>query len=161
MQAGHVEVDDDMAEDLLRAADQYMLEGLKSLCERALEQKLSVETLHSIVETSENFNAQQLNRKCVLFALANYAELFQVLTLAHALLLTLAHAWLQPFLPGLQNSSLHTLKVCALALNFICFLCKSSHDWSHRGQGGAGMCSHVMNISAWFLKRLKEGILRD
>lgn len=67
-----------MAEELLRAADQYMLDGLKQLCERALEQKLSVETLFNIVETSENFNAPQLNRKCVLFALAHYEKLFKV-----------------------------------------------------------------------------------
>lgn len=67
-----------MAEELLRAADQYMLEGLKQLCEQALEQTLSVETLHSVVETSENFNAHQLNRNCVLFALKHYSTLAMV-----------------------------------------------------------------------------------
>ncbi len=71
---------DDIAEELLRAADQYMLEGLKQLCEQALERQLSVETLFSIVETSEDFNAQQLTRKCVLFALAHHAELIKVIS---------------------------------------------------------------------------------
>ena len=74
---GHVEVQDDMAEELLRAADQYMLDGLKQLCEQALERKLRVDTLFSIVETSEKFNAQQLTRNCTLFALAHHAELIK------------------------------------------------------------------------------------
>lgn len=73
-----MEVEDDMAEELLRAADQYMLDGLKQLCEQALERKLTVDALFSIVETSENFNAQQLTRKCILFALAHHAELIKV-----------------------------------------------------------------------------------
>ena len=69
---------DDMAEELLRAADQYMLDGLKQLCEQALERKLRVDSLFGIVDTSEKFNAQQLTRKCTLFALAHHAELIKV-----------------------------------------------------------------------------------
>lgn len=78
MIAGHVDVKVDMAEELLRAADQYMLEGLKQLCETALQSTLTVASLHSMVEISENFNATQLNRRCVLFALKHYVELVKV-----------------------------------------------------------------------------------
>ena len=35
---GSVEVTTDIARDLLRAADQYLLEGLKRLCEYAIAQ---------------------------------------------------------------------------------------------------------------------------
>ena len=76
--AGHVDIDEDMAEELLRAADQYMLEGLKQLCEHALEETLKVENLRTVVDVSEKYNAQQLNRKCVLFALRNYGSLSKV-----------------------------------------------------------------------------------
>lgn len=71
-----------MAEELLRAADQYMLEGLKRLCEDTLQKTLSVDTLQVAYELSENFNAAQLGRHCVMFALEAYAELSQVPLLA-------------------------------------------------------------------------------
>lgn len=67
-----------MAEELLRAADQYMLEGLKRLCEDTLQKTLSVDTLQLAYELSENFNAAQLGRHCVMFALEAYSELSQV-----------------------------------------------------------------------------------
>lgn len=35
---GNVDVNVDIAQDLLRAADQYLLEGLKRLCEYAIAQ---------------------------------------------------------------------------------------------------------------------------
>lgn len=61
-----------MAEDLLQAADQYMLEGLKRLCEASICSSLSVDSLPSTYALAENFNAPQLARRCVLFALENY-----------------------------------------------------------------------------------------
>ena len=67
-----------MAEDLLQAADQYMLEGLKHLCEAAISTSLSVESLTAVYELSENFNAPQLSRRCVLFTLEFYADMVQV-----------------------------------------------------------------------------------
>lgn len=67
-----------MAQELLQAADQYMLETLKRLCEDALHKSLSVETLQGVYELSEKFNAAQLGRHCVMFALEAYTELSQV-----------------------------------------------------------------------------------
>jgi phage replication-related protein YjqB (UPF0714/DUF867 family) len=44
---GTVEVTSDIAQDLLRAADQYLLEGLKRLCEYAIAQVSLWKTLHT------------------------------------------------------------------------------------------------------------------
>ena len=67
-----------MAEELLQAADQYMLEGLKRLCEAAISTTLSVDSLQTVYELSENFNAPQLGRRCVLFALEAYTDMVEV-----------------------------------------------------------------------------------
>ena len=48
--AGKVEVPGDIAEELLQAADQYMLEGLKRLCEVAIARTLSVDSLPAAQE---------------------------------------------------------------------------------------------------------------
>ncbi|RDX57989.1 Arm repeat protein with ABF2, partial [Mucuna pruriens] len=42
---GSVDVNLDLAHDLLRAADQYLLEGLKRICENAIVQDISVENV--------------------------------------------------------------------------------------------------------------------
>ncbi len=57
--AGSVDVHACIAEELLQAADQYMLEGLKRLCEAAISSALAVDTLAAVHETAENFNAPQ------------------------------------------------------------------------------------------------------
>jgi hypothetical protein len=69
---GSVEVSSDVAEELLRAADQYMMERLKRLCEKAIGETLSVENLPSVYELADNFNAPQLARQCVLFCLEHH-----------------------------------------------------------------------------------------
>lgn len=43
--AGDVNVTPDIAEELLKAADQYMLEGLKRLCETSISGGLSVDNM--------------------------------------------------------------------------------------------------------------------
>lgn len=43
-----------MAEELLQAADQYMLEGLKRLCEVAIARTLSVDSLPVAQEVSSH-----------------------------------------------------------------------------------------------------------
>ena len=68
-----MEVSPELAEELLQAADQYMLESLKRLCEIAIADTLTVENLASVYELAENFDAPQLAKRCVLFALAHYS----------------------------------------------------------------------------------------
>ncbi|KAI3449636.1 hypothetical protein Pfo_006301 [Paulownia fortunei] len=51
---GSVDVNLDIAQDLLRAADQYLLEGLKRLCEYAIAQDISVENVSLMFELSRH-----------------------------------------------------------------------------------------------------------
>ncbi|KAJ6306657.1 hypothetical protein OIU78_021885 [Salix suchowensis] len=69
---GSVEVDIDIAQDLLRAADQYLLDGLKRLCECTIAQDISVENVSLMYELSEGFNAMSLREACILFILEQF-----------------------------------------------------------------------------------------
>lgn len=70
--AGNAEVSAEIASELLRASDQYLLEGLKRLCEMRIAQSLSLDTLIPTFELSEAFSAPQLARRCILFVLEHY-----------------------------------------------------------------------------------------
>uniref|UniRef100_A0A383W3D1 BTB domain-containing protein n=1 Tax=Tetradesmus obliquus TaxID=3088 RepID=A0A383W3D1_TETOB len=72
---GSVEVEQELALPLLQASDQYLLEGLKRLCEAALAQSLSVENLVDVWQASEAYSAPQLAKRCVLFALEHCTEI--------------------------------------------------------------------------------------
>ncbi|CAA3033603.1 ARM REPEAT PROTEIN INTERACTING WITH ABF2-like isoform X1 [Olea europaea subsp. europaea] len=72
---GSVDVTLDIAQDLLRAADQYLLEGLKRLCEYAIAQDISVENVSLMFDLSEAFNALSLRHSCILFILENFDKL--------------------------------------------------------------------------------------
>ena len=65
----------DIAEELLQAADQYMLEGLKRLCEAAISAGLSTDSLSAVYDAAESYNAPQLGRRCVLYALEHYEDM--------------------------------------------------------------------------------------
>ncbi|GMN48799.1 hypothetical protein TIFTF001_017961 [Ficus carica] len=72
---GSVNVDLDSAQDVLRAADQYLLEGLKRLCEYTIAQDISVENVSLMYELSEAFNATSLRQACILFILDQFDKL--------------------------------------------------------------------------------------
>lgn len=72
---GSVDVLLDIAQDLLRAADQYLLEGLKRLCEYTIAQDISLENVSSMYELSEAFNAISLRHTCILFILEQFEKL--------------------------------------------------------------------------------------
>lgn len=72
---GSVDVNLDVAQDLLRAADQYLLEGLKRLCEYAIAQDISVESVSLMFELSEAFHALTLRNACILFILEKFDQL--------------------------------------------------------------------------------------
>ncbi|KAG6434976.1 hypothetical protein SASPL_106621 [Salvia splendens] len=72
---GSVDVSLDIAQDVLRAADQYLLEGLKHLCECTIAQHISVENISVKYELSDAFNATSLRHACILFVLENYDKL--------------------------------------------------------------------------------------
>ncbi|XP_010666244.2 ARM REPEAT PROTEIN INTERACTING WITH ABF2 [Beta vulgaris subsp. vulgaris] len=72
---GSVDIKPDIAQDLLRAADQYLLEGLKRLCEYTIAQDVSLENVSSMYELSEAFHAVSLRQACILFILEQYDKL--------------------------------------------------------------------------------------
>ncbi|KAG5514446.1 hypothetical protein RHGRI_035758 [Rhododendron griersonianum] len=72
---GSVDVNLDIAQELLRAADQYLLEGLKRLCEYAIAQDISAENVSLMYELSESFNALSLKHACILFILEKFDKL--------------------------------------------------------------------------------------
>ncbi|XP_012092239.1 ARM REPEAT PROTEIN INTERACTING WITH ABF2 [Jatropha curcas] len=72
---GSVDVDIDIAQDLLRAADQYLLEGLKRRCEYTIAQDISVENVSLMYELSEGFNATSLREACILFIFEQFDKL--------------------------------------------------------------------------------------
>ncbi|KAL5541614.1 hypothetical protein UlMin_009324 [Ulmus minor] len=72
---GTIAITLDIAQDLLRAADQYLLEGLKRLCEYTIAQDISLENVSSMYELSEAFNAMSLRHSCILFILQHFEKL--------------------------------------------------------------------------------------
>lgn len=70
-----VEVPEDLAQDLLQAADQYLLEGLKRLCEEAISESITIDSLVNVYDLSEAYSAPQLGTRCVLFALERCDDL--------------------------------------------------------------------------------------
>ncbi|XP_065035234.1 ARM REPEAT PROTEIN INTERACTING WITH ABF2-like isoform X2 [Musa acuminata AAA Group] len=72
---GSVEITTDIAQDLLRAADQYLLEGLKRLCEYAIAQEVYLDNVSSMYELSEAFHAMSLRHNCVMFILEQFEKI--------------------------------------------------------------------------------------
>ncbi len=60
---GQVEVSPELGRELLAASDQYLLEGLKRLCENAIASSLSVENLAEVFALSEAYSAPQLGKQ--------------------------------------------------------------------------------------------------
>ncbi|KAJ0734895.1 putative chromatin remodeling & transcription regulator BTB-POZ family [Helianthus annuus] len=75
MYTGSVDVNLEIAQDLLRAADQYLLEGLKRLCEDTIAQDIRVDNVSLLYDLSEAFNAVSLKNACILFVLENFDKL--------------------------------------------------------------------------------------
>ncbi|CAL9057371.1 unnamed protein product [Musa banksii] len=72
---GSVDITTDIAQDLLRAADQYLLEGLKRLCEYAIAQEVCLDNVSSMYELSEAFHAMSLRHNCVMFILEQFEKI--------------------------------------------------------------------------------------
>ncbi|KMZ74796.1 arm repeat protein interacting with abf2 [Zostera marina] len=72
---GSVEVTLDIAQDLLRASDQYLLEGLKRLCEYSIAQNVSLDNVTDMFELSESYNAMSLRHTCILFILEQFDKM--------------------------------------------------------------------------------------
>jgi hypothetical protein len=58
----------------IQAADQYLLDGLKRLCEKSIGDSVTIDNLMEVYELSEAFSAPELGKICVMFALDHYDE---------------------------------------------------------------------------------------
>ncbi|KAG5376580.1 hypothetical protein IGI04_041176 [Brassica rapa subsp. trilocularis] len=63
---GSVDITIEISQDLLRAADQYLLEGLKRLCEYTIAQDITLENIGGMYDLSEAFHAMSLRQACIL-----------------------------------------------------------------------------------------------
>ncbi|PWA58123.1 ARM REPEAT PROTEIN INTERACTING WITH ABF2 [Artemisia annua] len=72
---GSVELNVGIAKDLLKAADQYLLDGLKRLCEYTMAQNIKADNLALMYDLSETSNAVSLRNACILFVLEQFNEL--------------------------------------------------------------------------------------
>ncbi|KAJ9543307.1 hypothetical protein OSB04_023014 [Centaurea solstitialis] len=72
---GSVEVNLRIAQDLLRASDQYLLDGLKRLCEYSIAKNIRIDNVALMYDLSESFNAVSLKNACILFVLENFDKL--------------------------------------------------------------------------------------
>ncbi|KAJ4969303.1 hypothetical protein NE237_016004 [Protea cynaroides] len=72
---GSADVTLDIAQDLLRAADQYLLEGLKRLCEYSIAQDISLDNVSDMYELAEAFHTTSLRHTCILFILEQFDKL--------------------------------------------------------------------------------------
>ncbi|CAK9151067.1 unnamed protein product [Ilex paraguariensis] len=97
---GSVDVNLDISQDLLRAADQYLLEGLKRLCEYAISRDITVENVSLVYELSEAFNAMSLKHACILFILEKFDKLSAMPWYSHLI---------QRILPETRNYFVRTL----------------------------------------------------
>lgn len=72
---GTVDVLPELAQELLEASDQYMLEKLKSLCEIAIASQLSCDNVAEAFDLAEAFNAPELAKSCIMYCLEKYEEI--------------------------------------------------------------------------------------
>lgn len=73
--AGKVEVPPELAQELLEASDQYMLDTLKHLCEQTITDQLAPDNVSAAFDLAENFNAPELSKQCVLYCLREQPEM--------------------------------------------------------------------------------------
>lgn len=72
---GRISITKHLAQDLLVAADQYLIEGLKRLCEYTIAQDICVDNIPMMYDLADTFNASALRRACTLFVLEHYTKL--------------------------------------------------------------------------------------
>lgn len=66
-----------LAVDLLKAADMFQIEGLRSLCVEKVEQALTVQNAAFICQVADTHNAQHLKTYCITFMMQNFREVIK------------------------------------------------------------------------------------
>ncbi|CAN6360217.1 unnamed protein product [Urochloa humidicola] len=72
---GSVQVTSEIAQDVLRAADQYLLEGLKRLCEYTIAKDVNLDNVSDMYDLSEAFHAVSLRHTCILYILEHFNKI--------------------------------------------------------------------------------------
>lgn len=72
---GTVEVKPELAQELLEAADQYLLDPLKRLCEATIAGQLAPDNVAEAFDLAEAFNAPELSKSCALYCLEHYEDM--------------------------------------------------------------------------------------
>ncbi|KFK25551.1 hypothetical protein AALP_AA8G129600 [Arabis alpina] len=72
---GRVNIPKHLAQELLVAADQYLLQGLKRLCEYTIAQDICVENIPFMYDLADTYNATALRQACTLFVLEHFTTL--------------------------------------------------------------------------------------
>lgn len=73
--SGRVKVDEGhLALDLLKAADMFRLDRLRSLCVEKVEQAVTVDNAAFICQVADTHNAQHLKLYCITFIMQNFKE---------------------------------------------------------------------------------------
>uniref|UniRef100_A0A0D3EFW3 BTB domain-containing protein n=2 Tax=Brassica oleracea var. oleracea TaxID=109376 RepID=A0A0D3EFW3_BRAOL len=72
---GRIDITKHLAQDLLVAADQYLIEGLKRLCEYTIAQDICVDNIPLMYDLADTFNASAVRRACTLYVLEHYTKL--------------------------------------------------------------------------------------
>jgi hypothetical protein len=70
-----VDVPPELAQELLEASDQYMLDTLKHLCEQTITDQLAPDNVSAAFDLAENYNAPELSKQCVLYCLREQPEM--------------------------------------------------------------------------------------
>ncbi|CAL9230111.1 unnamed protein product [Arabidopsis halleri] len=73
--SGRINITKHLAKDLLVAADQYLLQGLKRQCEYTISQEICLDNIPEMYELADTFNATALRRACTLFVLEHFTKL--------------------------------------------------------------------------------------
>ena len=74
---GSVKVPPELAQELLEAADQYMLDTLKKLCEKVISDELTPENVGAAFDLAEAYNATELSKRCALYMLDEYMDIYE------------------------------------------------------------------------------------
>ncbi|KAL5662110.1 hypothetical protein ACJX0J_029235, partial [Zea mays] len=72
---GSVQINSEISQDLLRAADQYLLEGLKRLCEYTIAKDVNLDNVSDMYDLSEAFHAVSLRHTCILYILEHFNKI--------------------------------------------------------------------------------------
>lgn len=111
-----------MAECLLAAADRFMLDRLKSLCEAKIFQSISIDNVCTILSLAQCYLASQLKFECLKFAASNLEEVVQ----------SEGFKYLKENRPSLQSELLETV---ARFEDDSGMIENSESTWSHDSDG--------------------------